>query len=395
MSNPFHDIKSTVRPMLDPGISLDAVLGPTNQARGLPSALYVDARTAELERERVFLNQWTGIGFGKDIPAAGDAMPIDFLGTPLLAVRTHEGAVRVFENVCRHRGMILVREKTTLRGPICCPYHAWCYSLNGKLISTPLVGGVNTHSHPDIDRDALGLFPVRSTVWRDIVFVDVSGTAPAFEDVHRDLIARWQEFDRPLYPGTDESSFSIRVQSNWKLAVENYLESYHLPTLHPQLNSYSPLAEHYGIAEYGRFAGQGTRTYQPTLDESGRRFADFDGLPAKWDTGAEYLALFPNVLLGVHRDHAFAMLLQPDGMEATTERVELYYASPEMQSASYAALRAKNAALWRVIFDQDIGVVEGMQRGRHARHFDGGRLSPVMDEPTHVFHQWVARRLMA
>jgi choline monooxygenase len=378
--------------MPDPRMTLEAVLAPVNQAKGLPNAYYVDARMAALERQRVFFDQWAAIGFGKDIPAAGDAMPIDFMGEPLLAMRTSDG-VQVFENVCRHRGMILVKAKTKLRGAIRCPYHSWCYDLNGKLLSTPLVGGPGTHSHPDIDRGTLGLTRIRSFVWRDIVFVNVSGTAPAFEEVHRDLMARWREFDGPLYAGSAESSFSLSVRCNWKLAVENYLESYHLPTVHSRLNSYSPLSEHYNIAEYGKFAGQGTRTYQPTLDDSGRRFVDVAGLSAKWDTGAEYLGVFPNVLLGVHRDHAFSIVLEPNGMEATTERVEIYYASPEMQTAEYAELRAKNAGLWRAVFEEDVGVVEGMQNGRHGLYFDGGRLSPVMDEATHVFHHWVASRL--
>lgn len=378
--------------MRDPHLSLEAVLTSVNQAKGLPSPLYVDGGTAELERQRVFFDHWAAIGFGKDIPAAGDAMPIDFMGEPLLAIRTQEG-IQVFENVCRHRGMILVKEKMKVRGAICCPYHSWCYDLNGKLLSTPLVGGPGTHSHPDIDRSTLGLTKVRSFVWRDVVFVNVSGTAPAFEEVHRDLMARWHEFDGPLYPGSAESSFSLSVRCNWKLAVENYLESYHLPTVHSRLNSYSPLSEHYNIAEYGKFAGQGTRTYKPTLDDAGRRFADVAGLSAKWDAGAEYLGVFPNLLLGVHRDHAFSILLEPNGMEGTTERVEIYYASPEMQTEQYAGLRAKNAGLWRAVFEEDVGVVEGMQRGRHGRHFDGGKFSPVMDEPTHVFHHWVASRL--
>ena len=378
--------------MRDPHLSLEAVLTSVNQAKGLPSPLYVDGRTAELERQRVFFDHWAAIGFGKDIPAAGDAMPIDFMGEPLLAIRTQDG-IQVFENVCRHRGMILVKEKMKVRGAICCPYHSWCYDLNGKLLSTPLVGGPGTHSHPDIDRGRLGLTKVRSFVWRDVVFVNVSGTAPAFEEVHRDLMARWQEFEGPLYPGSAESSFSLSVRCNWKLAVENYLESYHLPTVHSRLNSYSPLSEHYNIAEYGKFAGQGTRTYKPTLDDAGRRFDDVAGLSAKWDAGAEYLGVFPNLLLGVHRDHAFSILLEPNGMEATTERVEIYYASPEMQTEQYAGLRAKNAGLWRAVFEEDVGVVEGMQRGRHGRHFDGGKFSPVMDEPTHVFHHWVASQL--
>ena len=97
------------------------------------------------------------------------------------------------------------------------------------------------------------------------------------------------------------------------------------------------------------------------------------------------------MLLGVHRDHAFSILLLPQGQDRTQERVNLYYAS----DATSDDLRAKNAAQWKEVFVEDIFVVEGMQRGRAAPGFDGGRFSPAMDGPTHLFHQWVAARMQA
>jgi choline monooxygenase len=95
------------------------------------------------------------------------------------------------------------------------------------------------------------------------------------------------------------------------------------------------------------------------------------------------------VLLGVHRDHAFAIVLMPRGPERTRERIALHYATADTDPA----LRARNAAQWRAVFEEDLFVVEGMQRGRHAPGFDGGRFSPAMDGPTHCFHAWVAGRL--
>jgi phenylpropionate dioxygenase-like ring-hydroxylating dioxygenase large terminal subunit len=376
-------------------VSLATVLTHVSDAHGLPSAYYVDPGTAAAERQHVFFEQWAGIGFAKDVPSVGDAMPIDFLGAPLLALRNRDGRVQVFENVCRHRGMMLVKEKTRISGRICCPYHSWCYDLDGKLLSTPMVGGPGLNWHPEVERGALGLLRLRSAVWCDVIFVNVSGTAPAFEEVHADLMARLQQFDQRLYHGGAESSFSLGVTANWKLAVENYLESYHLPTVHPQLNRYSSINDHYNIVEYGKFSGQGTRIYKPTLDAAGRRCPDFAGLSAQWDTGAEYVGVFPNVLLGMHRDHAFAIVLAAEGMERTREQVEIYYASPEVQTEAYAPLRGRYADLWKAVFAEDIAVVEGMQRGRHAPHFDGGRFSPVMDAPTHVFHHWVASQLVS
>ncbi len=160
--------------------------------------------------------------------------------------------------------------------------------------------------------------------------------------------------------------------------------------MHPGLNSYSRLEDHYHIERPGTLSGQGTRVYRQMAGEGGRTFPDFPGLPSKWQSGAEYVALYPNVLLGVHRDHAFAIVLEPKAVGRTVEHVELYYATPEALGPDYAEMRASNADLWKTVFAEDIFVVEGMQKGRHGRYFDGGKFSPAMDGPTHLFHQWVA-----
>ena len=216
------------------------------------------------ERKSVLFKNWSGIGFGKDVPEPGDARPIEFLGIPLLMVRDRDGAIGVFQNTCRHRGMILVDAPKRIRGAIRCPYHSWCYGLDGQLRGTPHVGGPGRNIHEDIESSELGLVRFRSFVWRDVVFVNIDGTAPDFEEVHADLMERWKEFEQPVYSGGETSSFKLEVKSNWKLAVENYCESYHLPWVHPGLNSYSRLEDHYNIEHPGQYSGQGNTGLQAT-----------------------------------------------------------------------------------------------------------------------------------
>ncbi|MEO0344234.1 MAG: aromatic ring-hydroxylating dioxygenase subunit alpha [Pseudomonadota bacterium] len=374
--------------------SLTCVRQPVSKARGLPNEHYVSDTVFEEEREAVLFNNWSGVGFGKDIPNAGDAMPVDFLGMPLLLLRDNDGAVRVYQNTCRHRGMILVQEKGNIRGTIRCPYHSWCYGLNGQLRSTPHVGGPGQNLHEDIKRDELGLLEIRSHVFMDVVFVNVSGTATPFEEAHAELIARWAEFaDKPIYHSGSDSSFTLEVKTNWKLAVENYCESYHLPWVHPALNSYSRLEDHYNVEEPQKFSGQGTLVYQQLKGEGGQIFPDFSDLSGKWDTSAEYITVYPNTLLGVHRDHVFAIVLEPKAKDATVEHIELYYASSDAISERYAELRTANTEQWKIVFEEDIFVVEGMQKGRQGHFFDGGKFSPAMDSATHLFHDWVAAQL--
>ena len=375
---------------------LSRVKEPLSTANGLPNAHYIDPAVFAEERDALLFGQWAGLAVAADVPEAGDAKPITFMGMPLLLLRDRNDQVRVFQNTCRHRGMILVDEPRKIEGAIRCPYHSWCYSTEGKLVSTPHVGGPGQNTHPDVDRSTLGLTEIRSHIWRDVVWVNVDGQAPEFEVAMKPVMDRWAEFERPLYHGGADSKFVLSVKSNWKLAVENYCESYHLPWVHPGLNSYSRLEDHYNIEEYGAYSGQGTLVYRQLEGANGAKFADFEGLDAKWDTAAEYISVYPNVLLGMHRDHAFAIVLVPKGPEETEENIHLYYATPETD----ADLRAKNTEQWKVVFEEDIFVVEGMQRGRHGVNFDGGRFSPAMDGPTHCFHDWVAgkvneRRAMA
>ncbi|MEM9349611.1 MAG: aromatic ring-hydroxylating dioxygenase subunit alpha [Pseudomonadota bacterium] len=371
--------------------ALDAVRRPIEQANGLPNAHYTDPDVFAMESKATLLSTWAGLAVGADVPGKGDAKPIEFLGIPLLLLRDKEGTLRVFQNICRHRGMILVDAPKKIRGAIRCPYHSWCYSTKGELVSTPHVGGPGHNTHEGIEPSTLGLIEVRSHIWRDVVFINVSGDAPDFEEVHCDLLDRWAEFEQPHYHGGPESKFILKVDTNWKLAVENYCESYHLPWVHPGLNSYSRLEDHYNIEEPGLYSGQGTLVYRQFKDEGKAAFPDFDGLSEKWSTGAEYIAVYPNVLLGAQRDHAFAIVLEPVAHNRTREHIHLYYASEDTKLEN----RQKNAAMWKEVFEEDIFVVEGMQRGRAAPHFDGGRFSPAMDGPTHCFHDWVARRLQA
>ena len=366
---------------------------PISKANGLPNSHYVDESIFQKEKEILLFNKWSGVAFSKDIPNNGDALPINFLGFPLLVVRNQDGEVVVFQNICRHRGMILVDEKKNIRGTIRCPYHSWSYNLDGNLRATPHVGGPGQNAHEDINKKELGLTKINSAVYLGVIFVNISGNAEPFEKVNRNLLSRWCEFDKSLFYSNTDSSFILELNCNWKLAVENYCESYHLPWVHPELNIISKLEDHYNIQEKNEFSGQGSYVYRQIEDE-GKVFYDFDGLSSKWNEGAEYIAVYPNVLLGVHRDHIFSIILEPVNKEFTREHVAIYYAKKESTEATFSQLRKQNFSWWRSVLKEDIFVVEGMQRGRHGKFFDGGRFSPIMDGPTHNFHNWVAKEFI-
>ena len=99
------------------------------------------------------------------------------------------------------------------------------------------------------------------------------------------------------------------------------------------------------------------------------------------------------MLFAAQRDHAYALVLMPKSLDRTIEMTELYYAFDPAEAPEYADMIAENTKLWHGVLEEDLFVVEGMQKGRHGPHFDGGKFSPVMDNPTHTFHQWCAARV--
>ena len=373
---------------------LSSVDAPIEEATGLPNFAYTEEWFFGIEREAIYGRNWCCAGFASDAPEPGDVRPISFLGIPLLLVRG-EDRLRVFHNVCSHRGATLVEQACKVRGAIRCPYHSWAYDLSGRLRATPSIGGPNVNSLPGFSKTEHGLKEVCSAVWHDLVFINLSENPAPFEDFIRPLDSRWKKYDLSLFRGpAADSRFEIELAANWKLAVENTSESYHLPWVHPGLNSASRIEDHYHILGGDSYCGQGTRAYG-NRSAGDRPLPSVPGIGPEDAAQGEYITLFPNVQIGVHSDQLFHILIEPIGARRARERIALYYVEPAATSEEFAVFRAENLSWWRTIFNEDVQVVERLQRGRSSPAFGGGCFSSVMDVPTHHFHRWVARRAAA
>ena len=307
---------------------------------------------------------------------------------------------RVFHNVCSHRGFKLLDKPCSLKTVIRCPYHSWSYDFDGKLIATPHIGGMNVHQTKDFERSKSNLKEIRSYIWLDLIMININNNEMSFEEYIKPLSDRWEEFwpikDRELINhSNDFGYFKLNANCNWKFAIENYCESYHLPWVHPGLNSYSKIEDHYHIQGLpNRFAGQGTVVYNPRF-EGKEKFPCFPNWPKNKENIAEYVALFPNVMLGIHKAHYYAYWLEPINHEFTLEHMELYYVGEEAaNSKKFESLRKQNHKQWEDIQKEDVDIIQGMQIGRNSPVYNGGNFSPVMDNPTHHFHKWVAQNLI-
>ena len=378
---------------------IEATKNSINEANGLPNECYLNDEYFKIEREKVFFNNWIVVGVSSSVPEVGDTKPFNLMGIPLLILRDKNNKIRVFHNVCSHRGMILVNEECKLKNTIRCPYHSWSYNFNGELIATPHVGGMNIHETEGFIKSKSNLKEVSTYVWMDLIFINVNKNKKDFEKSIDPLEKQWSKFiskedQKLIRHARDFGYFNMEVKSNWKLAIENYCESYHLPWVHPELNRVSNLKDHYHIEDLAEtFSGQGSNKYSQQFDGN-KKLLTFPNWPKDLYQNSEYVSLFPNVMLGIHVDHFYAFWLEPLSNNNTREHFEMYYVGDESASSDeYKEIRKKNFVFWQEVMNEDIAAIEGMQKGRSSPAYNGGNFSPVMDAPTLMFHKWVATNL--
>ena len=168
-----------------------------------------------------------------------------------------------------------------------------------------------------------------------------------------------------------------------------------MPWIHPELNKVSNISDHYHIQGLpNRFAGQGTNKYDQPV-KGNQSFNNFPNWPKDLSKKAEYIALFPNVMIGLHIDHFYVFWLEPKSISETKEHLMMYYVGDDSANGTeFTEMRKKNAEFWKEVMSEDIKAIEGMQEGRNSPAYNGGNFSPIMDNPTHEFHKWVATNLV-
>ena len=379
---------------------LEAVNKPIDTANGLPNECYINEDYLAYEKEKVFCDKWTVIGVASSIPNPGDVKPYNLLGIPLILIRDKKMKIRVFHNVCSHRGFKLLDKQCTLKNVLRCPYHSWSYDFNGNLVATPHIGGLNNHQSEKFDKNKSHLKEVKSKVWMDIIFVNMNSNEIDFEDYIKPLENRWSKFinkedQRLIVHSNDFGYFSLDVNCNWKFAIENYCESYHLPTIHPELNKVSNINDHYHIqGPPNIFAGQGSEKYEQLI-KGNKKFNIFPNWQKSKLKTSEYIALFPNVMIGLHIDHFYVFWVEPLASNKTREHMQMYYVGNDSANGKELKdLRKENSRFWKDVMLEDINAIEGMQEGRNSPVYNGGNFSPVMDQPTHQFHKWVVGNLV-
>ena len=356
---------------------------------GLPAAAYTSSAYLERERQTVFAQHWICVGLASDVSNPSDVYPAEVAGMPIVLVRDRQNVIRAFHNICRHRGLQLVSQPCRVQSNIRCPYHSWTYRLDGQLKSTPHFGGYYKDTHEGFDRADKGLMPIRCEQWLDMVFINLSDDAPPLQEYLQPVIERWSGYDFSLLR-RESREVSLQCNANWKLAVENFSESYHLSWVHPALNSLSRMEDHFGFEVGDTHVGQGSLRYNSS-SLAGKSLPTFPGLTVNnQQTIAEYITVFPNLMLGVHPDYFLVFTVNPLSPDQSIERMTFYFVGDEAMMPENEALRHLPIDLWKETNDEDIDMIERMQVGRRSPGFDGGCFSPALEKTVYRFQQKIA-----
>ncbi len=371
---------------LPPGLQrgdLEKVIGPFGENRTLPSAAYTDEKVLAWEMANIFRATWVCVGRLDELLAPSQIRAVEVAGESILLARDSGGRLTAFSNVCRHRGHELAPIGAALDArSIRCPYHAWSYRFDGGLRAAPTFAQT-----PGFDMSEYPLIDIAVATYGGWIWVDLSATAPSIETHFGNL----GELMSPYEIDTlrTAATHSYVVDTNWKIAVENYNECYHCSSIHPELCEVTPPESGVDHVPTGMWLG-GTmelKSHAVTMSldgaSGGINFPTLDEAAARkvW-----YLTVTPNLLLSMHPDYVMTHILTP--LSTGQTHIECSWLFPpsafEMEgfSPSYAV------DFWDITNREDWAACEAVMRGARSLGYRPGPLSS-WEGTVYQFLSWV------
>jgi glycine betaine catabolism A len=352
-------------------------LRPFGRSTVLPAAAYTDPRVHRWERRSALAGSWVCIGRDDEILTAAVTQQALSVGDVALVLTRTDGTLRAFANTCPHRGHELLAEGgcSTARSMVC-PYHAWSFGLDGRLIGAPRMRAVD-----GFDPTAMALTPVPVEIWQGWVLVNATGTAaPAAEHLGAidALVAPYRPAELKL-----GGRRTYTLAANWKVLVENYHECYHCPLIHPELCAVTPpdSGDNYDLPGAWVGGSMDLRDGAETMSLDGRSL----GVPIE---GVDrhrvlYLGLFPNLLISLHPDYVMTHRMLPLAADSTWVECSWFFPPAAFEAEGFDPGYAID--FWDLTNREDWTACESVQRGLSSPHYRSGPLAPGED----AVHQWV------
>ncbi len=341
------------------------------RAATIPSRLYVDPVYLELERERVFANTWQLVGRMEQVAESGQFFTAE-IGNESVVVLRDGDTLRGFYNVCLHRAGPVAHgcgKRQTLQ----CKYHGWTYTLDGALLRAPEMEGVERFTPADMH-----LRGVAVSTWGPLVFVNLDGKAPPLDAMMGEVPERVAHFRCESMRYVMRKQYELSC--NWKVYVDNYLEGYHIPVVHPSLHKEIDY-DSYRVEPH-RYSSIQHAPLRPAAGSTSERKYD----PTKAEIGeAVYGWVFPNIMLNVYMGQMQTNVVLPLSHDRTVVVFEWFAMHPPADAASDAEW-SKLVAFSDEIQDEDVEICESVQRNLRSRVYDRGRYSAKREVGVHHFH---------
>jgi len=346
------------------------------QAWSMPARYYVDSSVLALEHDKIFSRAWQVVGHCHQLANAGDFFTTELHGEPLLLVRGGGGELRGFFNVCRHRAGPPAQGCGS-RKLFRCGYHGWTYGLDGALISAPEFEG-----QPGFSSEPFALAPVRAEQWFNLIFVNLD---PNAETLAKSLATLPKQVERFDFAGMKLfKRRTYEMKCNWKTYVDNYLEGYHLPSVHPGLNRELDYGA-YTVEPHSRHVRQFSpiRGSQPG-DAVPRRYQE-----TREDLTTDYFWIFPNWMLNCYPDNVSLNIVLPLDAERSLAIFEWYLPEKDIDSKAASA----SVEFSDQIQIEDAAICEIVQKNLHSRSYQRGRYSVKQEKGVHAFHRMYAEAM--
>ena len=338
----------------------DTVVEPLDRAHALPARYYAGEAMLAMEQRAVFGRSWQLVARQEQLAEPGDHVVEQIGQVPVIVVRGQDGVLRGFVNVCRHRAGPLALCNGKGARALHCKYHGWTYTLEGQLRSAPEMQGA-----ADFNVEEIRLPPVRVHEWQGLVYVALDASVPPFEQVYGGIAERIAPIDLSAMRYLRRDSYEL--ECNWKVYIDNFLEGYHLPHVHPGLSK---------VLDYRAYDTE-LFAWHSLQSSPLRNSGDIYG-----DGQAFYYFIYPNVMLNIMPGRLQTNRIVPLGPDRCRVEFDYYYA----QDAAAQARIAADQEFSDEVQQEDIDICEAVQRGLASGTYEAGRLCPRRESGVWHFH---------
>ncbi len=340
----------------------DLEIAPIERAQTIPSRWYTSDKVLEFEKEHIFSQHWQLAGHESQIPETGDILTLEIADNPILIVRDKKKKLRAFYNVCKHRGGPMAVKKGTT-SVLQCQYHGWTYLLDGSLRGVPHFNFVEL-----FDKKDFGLTPIPLETWQGLIFLNLDEEALPLNDVLAGIAERIDPVD--LSALTFHSKHSYKVKCNWKVYVDNFLEGYHIPIVHPELAK---------LLDYSQYKTETAAWY--SLQHS--PFKSEENIYGDKEGEAFYYYIFPNIMFNILPGRLQTNIIRPVDAGTTEVIFDYYYRDVESEGAKKVI--ESDISYSDDIQQEDIEICEEVQKGLRSKAYDKGRFSVEREEGVYHF----------